>query len=263
MESIRIDIDPVEFSRRRSSVDILADAADGVRGLLAAIGRRRRPGRAQRLAAIEAAKARADREIHEIQPQLAYLDVIREVLPRDGFLCDELSQVGFASWYGFPTYLPRTFVSSGYPGTLGAGFATALGVKVIHPRREVVSICGDVGFMFGMAELASAVAHRIGTVTLVFNNGAFENVRRDQAERFGGRTIAVQLGTPDLVALGRSFGAHAVRARTPQQLRGALSKALGDDLPWLIEIPVKQGSETNPWRFIHPKPPSEDDLAAT
>ena len=68
-----------------------------------------------------------------MQPQMAYLDMLREVLPHDAIVTDELSQVGFASWYGFPVYEPRTFITSGYQGTLGSGFPTALGAKVANP----------------------------------------------------------------------------------------------------------------------------------
>ena len=57
-----------------------------------------------------------------MQPQMAYLNILREVLPQNAIVTDELSQVGFASWYGFPVYEPRTFITSGYQGTLGSGF---------------------------------------------------------------------------------------------------------------------------------------------
>ena len=111
---------------------------------------------------------------------MAYLNILREVLPHNAIVTDELSQVGFASWYGFPIYEPRTFITSGYQGTLGSGFPTALGAKVANPDRPVVAITGDGGFMFGVQELATAVQFNIGVVTLVFNNNAYGNVRRDQ-----------------------------------------------------------------------------------
>ena len=52
-----------------------------------------------------------------IGPQLEILNVIREELPEDGFFVDEVTQVGFASWYAFPCYHhPRHFITSGYQG---------------------------------------------------------------------------------------------------------------------------------------------------
>ena len=143
-------------------------------------------------------------EIQKVQPQMAYLNILREVLPANAIVTDELSQVGFASWYGFPIYEPRTFITSGYQGTLGSGFPTALGAKVANPDRPVVAITGDGGFMFGVQELSTAVQFKIGVVTLVFNNNAYGNVRRDQRERFDGRVVASDLVNPDFVKLAES-----------------------------------------------------------
>ena len=66
--------------------------------------------------------------------------------------------------------------------------------------------------MFGVQELATAVQFNIGVVTLVFNNNAYGNVRRDQRERFDGRVVASDLVNPDFVKLAESFGV-GVRAR--------------------------------------------------
>ena len=160
---------------------------------------------------------------------MAYLNILREVLPHNAIVTDELSQVGFASWYGFPVYEPRTFITSGYQGTLGSGFPTALGAKVAHPDRPVVAITGDGGFMFGVQELATAVQFNIGVITLVFNNNAYGNVRRDQRERFDGRVVASDLVNPDFVKLAESFrcrrGARYItRDISPGAGKGARSR---------------------------------------
>jgi acetolactate synthase-1/2/3 large subunit len=186
---------------------------------------------------------------------MAYLNILREVLPANAIVTDELSQVGFASWYGFPVYEPRTFLSSGYQGTLGSGFPTALGAKVAHPDRPVVAITGDGGFMFGVQELATAVQFDIGVVVLVFNNNSYGNVRRDQRERFEGRIVASDLVNPDFVKLAESFGVGAARVTSPDQFRRALEKALAHGGPALIDIEVPKDSEASPWAFIHPARP--------
>src|SRR6202011_178418 len=121
------------------------------------------------------------------------------------------SQVGFTSWYGFPVYEPRTFITSGYQGTLGSGFPTALGAKVANPNRPVVAITGDGGFMFAVAELATAVQFNIGVVTLVFNNNSSGNGGRGQRTRFDGRVVASDLVNPYFVKLADSFGVAVIR----------------------------------------------------
>jgi acetolactate synthase-1/2/3 large subunit len=221
---IRIDVDPDEMQRFRPDVAVVADAVDGTRALIDEIGRQgHRPGDPERIAA---AKAQAHENIREIQPQMDYLDTIREVLPRDGYFVEELCQVGFASNFGFPIYEPRTYITTGYQGTLGYGFPTALGVKVGMPDRAVVSIIGDGGFLFGVAELASAVQQNIGVVTVIFNNSSYGNVRRDQQQKFDGHVIGADLDNPDMVKLAESFGADGYRIDSPESLQPVLEKAL-------------------------------------
>lgn len=255
LKSIRIDIDPAEMRRITSDAAIVADAKAGTADLVAAVkkaGYARTRGRRE---AIREATATAQAEIQRIQPQMAYLNILREVLPANAIVSDELSQVGFASWYGFPVYQPRTFITSGYQGTLGSGFPTALGAKVANPDKPVVAITGDGGFMFGVQELSTAVQFNIGVVTLVFNNNAYGNVRRDQRERFDGRVVASDLVNPDFVKLAESFGVAAARVTAPDQFRAVLEKALAHGGPYLISVEVTRDSEVSPWAFIHPPKP--------
>jgi acetolactate synthase I/II/III large subunit len=255
LKCIRIDIDPVEMRRYAPDAAVVADAKAGTSELAAAVSKAGYAKTSDRRAAIREASAAALKEIQEIQPQMAYLNILREVLPSNAIVTDELSQVGFASWYGFPVYQPRTFISSGYQGTLGSGFPTALGAKVAHPDRPVVAITGDGGFMFGVQELSTAVQFKIGVVVLVFNNNAYGNVRRDQRERFEGRIVASDLVNPDFVKLAESFGVGAARVGSPAEFRPALEKALANDGPYLIDIEVPRDSEASPWAFIHPAKP--------
>ncbi len=246
---IRIDIDPAEMGRLDTDGPLLADAEAGVRALLAALDASGYVADADS-GRIAAAKERNAVEIRRVQPQMEYLEVIREALPRDGFLVEELSQVGFTSNFGWPVYEPRTYVSCGYQGTLGFGFPSALGVKVAHPERAVVSITGDGGFMFALPELATAVQYGIGVVTIVFDNSAFENVRRDQQQRFGGREIGSRLLNPDFHDLARTFGVEAYRVDSPAALRPALQRALASRGPSLIHVQVAPTTEVSPWPFI-------------
>src|SRR3954465_12085097 len=150
LKSIRIDIDASEMRRFTPDAAIIADAQAGTSELLREVRKAGDKKTSGRRASIREASAAALQEIQKVQPQMAYLEVLREVLPDNAIVTDELSQVGFASWYGFPVYEPRTFISSGYQGTLGSGFPTALGAKVANPDRPVVAITGDGGFMFGV-----------------------------------------------------------------------------------------------------------------
>jgi acetolactate synthase I/II/III large subunit len=250
LKIIRIDIDPAELRRLPAAVGIVADAAAGASALARALTRRGTPNR--RDDQIATAKAEAAVAIRSVQPQVDYLGVIRDVLPRDGFFVEEISQMGFSAMFGFPVYEPRTFVTSGYQGTLGFGFPTALGAKVAFPQRPVVSVTGDGGFMFAAQELATAVQYGINLVTLLFNNESYGNVYRDQKQQFAGRLLGSELVNPNFVALAESFGVSASSVSSPQALRPALERAFAADRPVLIEVKVPRGSDGDPWKFIHP-----------
>lgn len=254
LKVIRIDIDPTEMVRLKPDVGIVTDAAQGTRALVAALDTEL-GSRSNRKEEFEEIKGTVREAIQVVQPQMGYLNVIRDVLPRDGFFVEEVSQMGFTARFGFPVYQPRQYVTCGYQDNLGFGFNTALGVKVANPDKAVVSVCGDGGFMFGVQELATAVQYGISLVTIVFNNSAYGNVRRDQQTVYEGRLLGAELVNPDFVKLAESFGVQAYRANNPMELRAVLEKALAADAPVVIEVPVERGSEVSPWPFIHPEPP--------
>lgn len=245
----RIDIDPAEMRRLKVDVGIVADARAAAAALLAAVEtNRREPLRA----VVAKKKAEAADAIQVLQPQMSFLEAIRDVLPEDGILCDEMTQVGYVSWIGFPYYAPRTLVTSGFSGTLGAGFPMALGAKVAHPDRAVVSVTGDGGFLFAGVELATAMQHGINLVTVLFNNNAYGNVLRDQRRLYAGRDAGSALRNPDFQAFARSFGVPSWRVTDATGLRTALMEALAADTPTLVEVMTDIAKEVEPWQFLAP-----------
>jgi acetolactate synthase-1/2/3 large subunit len=246
---ICFNADPMEHDRaQRPAVALTGDAKPILQRLLAELPafNGKRPSRA---AEIEERQAAWRKRLEKLAPQMAFLDAIRAELPEDGIFVDEVTQIGFASRLLFPVYKPRTFLSPGYQDNLGWGFATALGAQHARPDVPVVAISGDGGFLFTANEMATAMRHRIPLVTVVFNDGAFGNVRRIQQERYGNRLIGSDLANPDFVAFGKSFGAESVRAKSPEELRQVLRRAFAHrNGPTLIEVPV--GPFPSPWEFI-------------
>jgi acetolactate synthase I/II/III large subunit len=250
LKIIRVDADAEEHGRlHKPAVALTGDAAPILQSLLAELPAHNAK-RASRRAEMQERQGAWRKRLEKIAPQIAFLEAIRAELPEDGIFVDEVTQMGFAARLAFPVYKPRTFLSPGYQDPLGWGFATALGAQHARPDVPVVAISGDGGFLFTATEMATAIRHRIPLVTIVFNDGAFGNVRRIQQERFGNRLIGSDLANPDFVAFGKSFGAEAVRAKGPDELRQALRHAFAHrDGPTLIEVPV--GPFPSPWEFIH------------
>jgi acetolactate synthase-1/2/3 large subunit len=249
LQIVRIDLDPVQITKPvESDVAMVNDASEALQAIFSSLDGRieDRPSREQELSALK--QEFRDKFAKDIAPQFTYLQAIREALPDDGFFVDEVTQVGFASWYAFPVYHPRHFISAGYQGTLGYGFATALGVQVGNPDKAVVSINGDGGFMFNLPELATAVQYDIPLVTIVFNNDTYGNVKRQQEEWFDGRFIAADLHNPDYMKLADAIGMQGYRVKSADELKTTLVQAFEARKPCLIEVPV--GDMPTPWKYI-------------
>ena len=247
---IRIDIAPQESGfLATADVTVAADSKDALRALLPVLPRynRQRPSRTAEMLAL---RKEIEALFDAFQPQTDFVRAIRDALPDDGIFVDEITQVGYASILAMPIYRPRTFLTPNYQATLGWGLPTALGAKVAAPDRSVLSISGDGGFLFCAMELATAVQHGINTVSVVFNDGAYGNVRRMQKELYAGRVISSDLVNPDFVAFVESFGAIGVRVHSASSLRDALTDAFAADLPVVIEVPVAE--MPGPWRGLYP-----------
>jgi acetolactate synthase-1/2/3 large subunit len=246
---IRVDADPAEIDRHGSpEVGIVGDAKLVLAKLRELLdGTPPRPSKREEL---RARKRAAAEQLNAFQPQAAFAQAIRAALPDDGITVNDLTQVTFFATVGFPVYTPRTFIGPGYQGTLGSAFATALGAKVGKPNTPVLAIAGDGGFLYTIAELATQAQHGLNVVSIVFNDGAFGNVKRTQEQQFAGRLIASDLVNPDFVALGRAFGIHAERVTEPADMQAALRSALAANAPALIEVAC--GPMSNVWPVIGP-----------
>jgi len=237
---------------RHPEVAILGDAALGLTGMRDELARTV-TGR-QPWLDLDHVRHWAEDLQSQVEPQYSWVRSLRASLPEDGVLVNEFTQVGYLSQAAFPVYHPRSYISPGYQGTLGYGFPTALGARVANPDKAVLSISGDGGFGWGLSELSTARKFGIGLVTVVFNDQAYGNVRRAQAEQFGGRILGSELLNPDFVELAESFGVRGARATTPGELEGLLRETLGSPNaePVLIDVPV--GVMPQPFRRLRETP---------
>jgi acetolactate synthase-1/2/3 large subunit len=246
---IQLDIDDEEIGRNYPvTVGIRADAKAGCAFLAerVAIHNRSRASREDDLLGL---KRDSEDRLNAVLPQSAFAMAIRQELPDDGIFVGEMTQIAYWSNMGFPVYQPRTYMTPGYQGTLGWGYPTSLGVKVGAPDKVVVSVNGDGGFGFALNELATQARHNIASITIVFNDSAYGNVRRIQTDQFNGRTIASDLLNPDYGKLADAFGIAGRRATTPAALATQLHEAIRANEPTLIEVPVE--AMPDPWKVLN------------
>ena len=235
---IHIDIDPDEIGRNLpTELGIVADAKTASAQLLSALREsgQTRPSGAERIAKFRSDFASSMRSIAPVQARI--IEDMRDTLPDDAIVVSGVTNIGYWSNIFFEVRQQQTYITSGYFGTLGYSFPTALGAQVGRPDRKVVALCGDGGFMYSPQELSSALRHGINAVAVVFNNGAFGASEWDQTHRYRGNFIGTDLHNPDFVRLAESFGAVGMRTE-PEGFAELLEVALNTDAPVLLEVVV-------------------------
>ena len=236
---IHIDADPEELGRNHSTqIAIAADSKLGLRALLSELGSNAGASEwsSTELAAI---KDEPYREIKGMAPlQVEIIETLRRELDDDAIVVAGTTDVGYWSYLAFPVLTPMSYLTTSYFATLGFSFPTAVGAKIGNPDRQVVALCGDGGFMYGVPDLGTAVQEGANLVSIVFNNGSYGASLSDQRTQFGGREYGTRFHNPDFARMAESFGAVGVKLNGPGELGDALRGALKADAPVVIDVPM-------------------------
>jgi acetolactate synthase I/II/III large subunit len=103
----------------------------------------------------------------------------------------------------------------------------------------VISVNGDGAFGINAMELDTAVRHGAKCVFVVSNNAAWNIERLDQEMNYGGRVVGTTLRHSDYAAMARALGLHGERVEKPEDLRGAMQRAL-QNAPALVDVVTSQ-----------------------
>lgn len=232
---IRVDLDPAKLvDLYPAALAILGDAAAAASALLPLLGSGTPSDWArERCAAVRAALQRPDSPLaakHE-----AVLAVLKRVLPDDGVIASDMTQIAYTANMSYDMPRPRSWLHPLGYGTLGYGLPAAIGAKLGQPDKPVVAIAGDHGFLYTAQDLITAVEEKLPLVILLWHNHALGAIRDGMIER-GVQQIAVTPLVPDYLQLARAYGAKAVSPDSLEALESALAEALRTPAVTLLEV---------------------------
>jgi acetolactate synthase I/II/III large subunit len=238
---IHVDADPGVIGRNyRADVPVVADARLALAALLEHLGPPPDEPAASRASFTEEAGAARDAARAAMRQRIgpdhaAIMDVIRELLPRDGIIARDATVPAYL-WGDrlLPVYEPRTSLHP-TSAAIGPGLPLALGAAIGTGRRAVL-IQGDGGIMLSLGELATAVQEAAPVIVCVFNDHGYGVLRSVQTMTFEGRTTAVDLAAPDFAVLARAMGMPGTAVATVEAFRDAFKRAIDTPGPSLIEI---------------------------
>jgi len=130
-------------------------------------------------------------------------------------------------------------------GSLGVGIPGAVGIKIAHPERPVISFSGDGGSMYTYQALWTAVRHDVPAVFVVCNNHRYELLNKNISQYWSEREITAHpfphsfdLSHPeiDFVGLAEALGADGIRVDKPDQVADAVERMLTTQRPLVVDL---------------------------
>jgi acetolactate synthase-1/2/3 large subunit len=240
-EIIHIDSTPAEIDGHYlPAIEVVGEIAESLRALAELCEAETRAWWPDRVAPSGSLLARlahhAEDDSVPLKPQRVVWD-LRQALGDDDILISDVGahKVWLARLY--PASAPNTVVISNGFASMGIAVPGGVAAKLAHPRRKVVAVSGDGGFLMNSQELETA--RRLGTafVNVVWTDGRYGLIELNQRRHFGS-AFGIEFGDVDLVAYAASFGLPAWRVEKARDLLPTLRRALELDRPSVIAVPV-------------------------
>lgn len=174
------------------------------------------------------------------------LDAVRTSTPRDAVVATDVG--GFRLWSKqvFEAYDPETYVTAGSWGGMGVGLPAAIGAAFANPEKPVVCLTGDGGLMMCVHELHTAAEYDLDVTVVVSNNADYGIISK--SPKIDEYTEGHQFtwNSPDFVTVAEGFGCRGSRVESLDDLRDAVTDAVGRDGPDLIDVPVETDEPSAP-----------------
>ena len=109
----------------------------------------------------------------------------------------------------------------------------------------MASLAGDGAFTYVMAELAVQAQLNLPIINIVLNNAAYGWVKWAEKEWYQGSFSASDLQSINFVKVAEGLGCIGIRVEEPDQIEGALVKALSLHKPVVLDIITDAASTPN------------------
>jgi acetolactate synthase I/II/III large subunit len=162
---------------------------------------------------------------------------LREELDDDATIACDIGSVYIHMARHFRVYQPRRLLFSNGQQTLGVALPWAMAACLVRPGTHVVSVSGDGGFLFSAQELETATRLGLTFTHIIFRDNSYDMVGFQEVLKYG-RKSGVQLGDYDIASYAAAFGARGYRVKTLEEFGTTLRRALDEDGPTLIDVPV-------------------------
>ena len=173
---------------------------------------------------------------YPIIPQKLVAEV-RKAMPSDSVIA--LDNGMYKIWFArnYLAHQANSILLDNALASMGSGLPSAIVAKIINPKKKVVAICGDGGFMMNSQELETAVRLKLDLVILVLRDDGFGMIRWKQ-EAMKLENFGLSFSNPDFVRYAESYGAKGHRVEKTDDLAPLLQQCLETSGVDLIDVPI-------------------------
>ncbi len=164
----------------------------------------------------------------------AVFKALSEYAPPDAVISVDVGN----STYSFGRYFEcknQRVLMSGYLGSIGYGYPSAIGAFAAEPSRPNLVITGDGGFVQYMGELLTAVKYKMPIKHILLNNSELGKISNEQRHE-GIPVWSTELHNPDFSAYAENCGALGLKAIDEASLRNGLKDLFEHNGPGCLEI---------------------------
>ena len=130
----------------------------------------------------------------------------------------------------------NTILAPGRYSSMGFALPAAIAAKIHFPKRQVVAVTGDGGFLMSYMDFPTLVKYNLGIVVVVESNRRYGMIWHMQRTEYRRRTVATEIETPDFAAYAQAFGATGMKVKDPNDLKRTLEDAVNVKGPVLVDI---------------------------
>lgn len=180
-----------------------------------------------------------------MSPRMAWR-AIEAALPKEAIISSDIGN-NCAIGNAYPSFEQgRKYLAPGLFGPCGYGLPSIVGAKIACPDTPVVGFAGDGAFGIACTELTAIGRKEWPAITMVvFRNYQWGAEKRNSTLWYDDNFVGTELDTHvSYAAVAKACGLNGVVARTMDELRDALAKAVEDQMKHrkttLIEALINQ-----------------------
>ena len=134
---------------------------------------------------------------------------------------------------------PRSILTSGSAGVMGAGLPFAIGAQIANPDKTVVLIDGDSSFNMTFNDLGLVAEKKLPLKIIIMNDGRQQMVHIWQKLFFNNRFVGTNNYNPDYVKLGDAFGIDSILCDRVDDIESSIELLMENKNPMILEFKIE------------------------